>query len=146
MAASRVDRARDEEASHYAPEVFREAETSLALAREALSDSRRYREAVRQAARACLRADEARRRAAAEQEKLSRWTDRSIRECEALLEQARDLGAEIGHAGELETFVARHAAIVNALAEGRVSDAHAAAIQLKDALLIWLHQLQRAVP
>lgn len=146
LAAERVARAEVEGASAYAVKTLGEAESALSRAQEALSYRRRYREAIRLAARACLLADEARETAVTEKAKAARQTDRFIRECRALMDEARYQGGAAGGLTDLESFATRYDTVVAALEEGRVSEAHQSASQLKTELLDWLRKLQQGRP
>jgi hypothetical protein len=89
MAAARVEAARRFDAAVLAPEPFAEAETALERARDKLAGGARYRDAIRAAALASIRADEAAARARAERLVVTRRLDQLLFELEALLEMAR---------------------------------------------------------
>lgn len=137
MASLQVARAGDEGASAYAAEIQGDAEEALARAREALSDPGRYREAAQAAASACMKADEARAVATREKERTARQTFRSLRECQALLDEARTLGLS-----ETDSFTQRLRAVEALLDDGHVTDAYAAAEELKQELLSHLKKLE----
>ncbi len=135
IAVARIEMAQKEGASEYASEILLEAEEAMSRAQTYLSDPNRYREAVREAATACLRADEARGRAIEQKDKIARSADRSLREIRALLEESRSLGAE---RNALESYVTRADTIQSKLEDGSVADAFAASETLKQELLAWL--------
>lgn len=143
MTSLRVARAQDEGASAYAREIHGEAEEALARARDALSNPKRYREAVLAASLACSRADEARAIAIKEKERTARQTHRCLRECEALMEEGRSVGLLNPPPPELVSFSQRLAEIEALLEDGNVAEAYEAAENLKQALLKWLKKLER---
>lgn len=137
MASIRVARAHHEGAAEYAEEIQAEAEEALARAQEALSNPRRYREAAQAAALASMKADEARTVAIRENEKMARRAHRRLRECEALIEEARTLG-QTG----LESFTQRLNLVKVLLENGQVMEAYDAAETLKQELLRDLQKLK----
>ena len=143
MASLRVAKALDEGASAYAREIHGEAEEALVRAREALSNPRRYREAVLAASLACSRADEARVIAVKEKERTARQTHRCLRECEALMEEVQSLGLLNLPPSELESFSQRLGEIEALLENGNVAQAYEAAETLKQALMGWLKKLEK---
>ncbi len=143
MASLRVARAQDEGASAYARAIQGEAEEALARAREALSDPRRYREAVQAASLACSRADEAHAMAVKEKERAARQTHRCLRECEALIEEGRSAGLANLPSSELESLTPRLVEIEGLLEDGQVMEAYDAAETLKQELLSWLENLEK---
>jgi hypothetical protein len=143
MAAARVDAARGEGAADHAREALLEAEQSLTLARMLLDDPAGYRQALRAAATACLRADEARRQAIEEKNKAARRADRCLREVRSLLDEARSLGARRSDPHACEGYLSRADAIQSTLDAGHVGEASVAAEALKQELLAWLDRLAR---
>ena len=142
IAALRIAQAREEGASTYAARRFRQAEEALAQAREALSHPKQYRQAVETASFACTRVDEARARTSKEKEKISRWADRFLRECKALMEQTHAINPEIRHTEPMESFLLRYDSLTNVLQAGNVSEAYEGASQLKEELLGLLRTLE----
>jgi hypothetical protein len=142
IAEARVERAQREGAAEYAPEILIEAEEALSRARALQSDSSRYRDAIRAAAEACLRSDDAREKAIQEKSKIARSADRCLREIRALLEESRSLGAERTASENLETYRTRAERIGSTLEAGSVSEAFAEAETLKQELLVWLRDLE----
>jgi hypothetical protein len=143
IAASRIAQAREEGASTYAAHRFRQAEDALALAQEALSHPRQYRQAVEAASLACISVDEARARTFKEKEKIHRWADRFLRECKALMEQAHSLSPEIRHTESMESFLLRYDSLTTVLEAGNVSEAYEGASRLKEDLLRLLRSLEK---
>jgi hypothetical protein len=142
IAEARIERAQQEGAAEYAPEILLEAEEALARALALQSDSSRYREAIQAAAEACLRADDARGKATLEKTKVARSAERCLREILALLEESLSLGAEKIAPKDLETYKTRAEQIGSTLEAGGVADAFAASETLKQELLVWLRDLE----
>jgi hypothetical protein len=138
MAAARVERARADGAAFYAIDLLTEAETALGEAEGALSERRSYREAVRAAARACIRADEARRKSLEERNRIHRLADRLSKECRALIEEAHSMGLDPIQSEELDSYSVRIHSVQNLIEEKRVSEAHDNAQILKSDLLGFL--------
>jgi hypothetical protein len=127
MAATRVESARDLDAAVLAPEPFAEAESALREARRS-ADGRDYRSAIRAAAVASVRADEAMSVARAERLLIARRLDQLLFEIEGLLEMAAE-------AEEIAPLRARYES-VNRLADAnRILDAYSEATALKPELL-----------
>jgi hypothetical protein len=137
----RVARAREAGAATYAADLLQQAEDALAEAQEALSHPDGYHQAVQSAATACIRADAARAQASEEKQRKHRRADRLLRECEALMEQARSMGEEGSRRQSLMSFSLRHESLRTMLEAGNVSEAHDGARQLKDELLGFLRSL-----
>jgi hypothetical protein len=142
IAGARIERARQEGAAEYAPEILLEAEEALTRAQALQSDSSQYREAIQAAAAACLRADDARGKAIQEKSNIARSADRCLREIHALLEESQSLGAEGTAPDALESYVTRAETIGLTLEAGSVADAFAASETLKQELLVWLKDLE----
>jgi hypothetical protein len=141
MAAARLQRARADGATVYATEILMEAETALQEAEEALSESGNQREAIEAAARACLRADAARRKAREEKSRIHRMADRLIKECQALIEEAHSKNPGSTEREELDSHTASVDAIQKLLSEERLSEAQDSAQSLKRKLLVLLERL-----
>jgi len=144
MAAARIMNAREADASLHAPDLLQEAENELHRAREGLSDAWHYRTSVDAAARACLRADEARVRAVQEKAKISRITDRCLREIQALIEEARSRGAEELQGARLGSYSTRHGSLCAAFESGALYEVHEGALVLKNDLLGFLRELEES--
>lgn len=142
MAADRLEKSRTAGAAEFAADLLNEAESALREAEGALSERRNYRKAIRAAARACLRADEARDKTTGEKERVHRSVDRLLKECRALIEEARSLGAETTRSEELDSYSSRLEPIQKPLDEGRVSEALEGASQLKNDLLDFHERLK----
>lgn len=138
MAAARIERARADGAAAYATDLLAEAESALLEAEVTLSERRSYREALRAAARACIRADEAHRKALEEMRRIRRLADRLLRECRALIEEARATGLDPLQSEELDSYSVRVDSIQRLSEEKRVSEAHDSAWILKNDLLGFL--------
>jgi hypothetical protein len=138
MAAARLERARADGAAAYATDLLAEAETALREAEVALSNRRGYREALRAAARACMRADEARRKAQNEMSRIRRLADRLLRECRALIEESHAMGLDSIQSEELDSYSPRVDSIQKLFEERRISEAHDSAWILKNDLLGFL--------
>jgi hypothetical protein len=108
MAAARVEAARRVDAAVFAPELFKEAESSLAEATRALSSKADYRNAIRAAALAIIRADEALSKATVERTVVLRGLRQLDFELEGLLEMAALRGAREKTPRELEALRARY--------------------------------------
>ena len=93
MTSARVARARAVDAHIYAEGLLNEAEAALADAREHLG-AKRYHAAVKAAALACGRADEAYARSILRKQRMERRAKRQLREIAALLDQARARGID----------------------------------------------------
>jgi hypothetical protein len=119
MASARVEAARAQDAAVFAPELFAEAEDALAEARLALGEPSRYGAALRAAATASLRADEAFAKARGERIVVERRLDQLLYELESLIEMAE------GSAGTEELAEAR-ARYENVLALARAGNVLAA--------------------
>jgi len=142
IAAARIQMAQREGAAEYAEELLLEAENALAHARELLGDPNNYREAVRAAATASLRADAARGRAIEEKNKIAGSASRCLREIRALLEESKSLGAERIAPNALATYVIHADTVQSTLDAGNVADAFTASEALKQDLLVWLKELE----
>ncbi len=118
IAAARVDSARQQDAAVFAPDLFAEAESSLAEAQRLAASERNYLAAIQAAAHSTLRADEAFSRASSERIVVVRKLDRLLFELESLLEMAADRGATEKAPLELESLRARYDAI-RAMADKR---------------------------
>jgi hypothetical protein len=138
MAAARVERARQDGAAAHAIDLLTEAENALREAKDALSARRSYREALRAAARACIRADEARRKAQEEMGRIHRLADRLLKECRALIEEARSMDLDPALSEELDFYSDRVDSIQTLFEESRVSEGHDSAWILKNDLLDFL--------
>jgi hypothetical protein len=90
MAAARVEAARAQDAAVFAPELFAEAEEALSDARRSLGSPSGYGKALRAAATASLRADEAFFRARDERIVVERRLDQLLYELESLIEMVAD--------------------------------------------------------
>jgi hypothetical protein len=107
MAAARVDAARLVDAAIFAPELFQEAEAALTEATRALSSQTEYRNSIRAAALAIVRADEAHSKAMVERTVVVRGLTQLDFELRGLLEMAVGQGAREKAPDELETLQAR---------------------------------------
>jgi len=135
ITASRVEAARQQDAAVFAPELFTEAESSLAEAQRLASIERDYLAAIQAAAHSTLRANEAFFRASSERIVVVRRLDQILFELEGLLEMAADRGAEEEAPAELAALRARYEE-VRAMAEERdLLDALADGTALKPELL-----------
>lgn len=108
MAAARVEAARLVDAAVFAPELFQEAESSLAEATRALASKSEYRTSIRAAALAIVRADEALSKAMAERTVVVRGLTQLDFELQGLLEMAAGRGARDKAPRELEALRARY--------------------------------------
>jgi len=142
IAAARVARARQAGAAHYAPLLLRQAEGAIEDARRNLSRRETYRNAVRAASFASLRAEEARAVATQGRRKPTAEALRLLREAAALIEQARSLDRAQRFPREIEGFKGRLASLESALTEGQPEKAREGAHQLKAELLALHQQLQ----
>jgi hypothetical protein len=111
IAAARVEAAREQDAAAFAPELFAEAESSLAEAQRLARDERNFLGAIQAAAHATLRANEAFSRASSERIVALRKLDRLLFELRSLLEMAADRGAASEAPAELSGFHSRYEAI-----------------------------------
>jgi len=136
LAAIRVASARKAGAGIYAPELLREADEALASARSQIAGgSRNYRPAIRTAAFACIRADEARSYALDGRRKPSADAERLIREVEALLDLTRSRGASSRFPEIMSAMEARLEAQRASLAEGRPETSREMGLLTKAGLL-----------
>jgi len=142
MAAARVGRAREADASAHAPDMLDSAEAALLRARDYLSEKGHSRDAVDAAALACLRADEARFQALEARQRIERMTARCLMEIGALMDEARSRGGGRAHYGELESFASRQDALRALLDRGHIYEAQDGALALKDDLLRLLRVIE----
>lgn len=133
LAAARVEAARRLDAAVLAPEPFSEAEGALEDARRGLAAEGRYRDAIRAAARASIRADEAAARARAERLVVARRLDRLRFEIEALIEMAG--AADEEPLARLAQMRARYERVVRLAESDQVLAAFAEASSLKPELV-----------
>lgn len=138
MAAQRLEAVRAAGAAVYATDLLTEAETALREAEDGLHERKSYRGAVKAAARACIRAGEARRKALEEMSRIHRLADRLFKECRALIEEAHSMGLDPKRSEELDSYVARVDSIRKLFEERRVSEAQESAQILKNDLLGFL--------
>ncbi len=135
ITASRVEAARQQDAATFAPELFAEAESSLAEAQRLAATERDYLAAIQAAAHSTLRANEAFFRASSERIVVVRRLDQILFELESLLEMAEHRGAAEEAPAELSALQSRYEAI-RAMVEARdLIDALAAGMALKPELL-----------
>jgi hypothetical protein len=144
LAADRVDEARAAGAAHYAPELFSEAEAALTQARELLRRKGTYLAAVRAAAFASVRADEARAFAMGERRRPEIEARRLLLELEALLDEARWRGGNAGLDEELQAYPSRLAAVRDALASGDPELASREGMLLRKDLMAFHSRLPKA--
>jgi len=135
ITASRVEAARQQDGAVFAPELFAEAESSLAEAQRLASIERDYLAAIQAAAHSTLRANEAFFRASSERIVVVRKLDQLLFELEGLLEMAGDRGAAEEAPAELSAFRSRYEAIRAMVDEHDLLDALAAGMALKPELL-----------
>jgi hypothetical protein len=145
MAALRIQKAREAGAAMYAADLLNEAEKALGEARDGLSGRGNYRTAVRAAAHACILADEARDKSLEEKRTISRKAKRLLRECRALIEEARSVSAVEDRSAELDSYSTRIVPIQALFDDERPSEAYESALQLKNELLDFLKRLKRQV-
>jgi hypothetical protein len=142
LAGERVEKARQAGAAHYAADLLRQAEEALAEARRSLGRPASYRAAIRAAALAALRADEARALAREGRRKPTAEAERLLREAAVLIEQARSLDGAERFRSEVEDFERRLATCHSDFQQGRPEKTRHDALQLKSELLA-LHRRLR---
>jgi hypothetical protein len=143
ITASRVEAARQQDAAVFAPDLFTEAESSLAEAQRLASLERDYLAAIQAAAHATLRANEAFFRASSERIVVVRKLDQLLFELEGLLEMAASRGAEEEAPAEFSALRSRYEE-VRAMAEERdLLDALADGTALKPDLLAFEERSRR---
>jgi hypothetical protein len=135
ITAARIEAARQQDATVFAPELFAEAERSFAEASRLAELEGDYLAAIQAAAHATLRANEAFSRASSERTVVSRKLDRLLFELGSLLEMAADRGATVEAAVELAGFQSRYDLIREMVEARDLLDALAAASALKPELL-----------
>jgi hypothetical protein len=135
IGAARVEAARQLDAAVFAPELFAEAESSLAEAERLAVKERDYLAAIQAAAHSTLRANEAFSRARSERIVVVRKLDQLLFELGSLLEIAADRGAMEEAPTELSAFRSSYEAIRAMVKERDLLDALAAGTALKPKLL-----------
>ncbi len=135
ISAARVEAAREQDASVFAPELFAEAESSLAEAERLAASEGDYLAAIQAAAHSTVRANEAFFRASSERIVVARRLDQLLFELGSLLEMAADRGAEEEAPTELSAFQSRYQAIRAMVQERDLLDALAAGTAFKPELL-----------
>jgi len=135
ITASRVESARHQDAAIFAPELFAEAESSLAEAQLLAATERDYLAAIQAAAHSTLRANEAFFRASSERIVVVRRLDQILFELEGLLEMVADRGAEEEAPAELSALRSRYEEVRAMAAERDLLDALADGMALKPELL-----------
>jgi Domain of unknown function (DUF4398) len=111
MTTSRVEAARSSDAPEFAPDLFAEAESSLAEARRLVDEGKDYRGAIQAMALASLRADEASVHAREERRVVERKLRRLLIDLESLLEIAVARGADGKAPSELAGLRARYESV-----------------------------------
>jgi len=135
ITSSRVEAARQQDAAIFAPELFAEAESSLAEAQRLAATERDYLAAIQAAAHSTLRANEAFFRARSERIVVVRRLDQILFELKGLLEMAAHRGAAEEAPAELSALQTRHEAIRAMVEASDLLDALAAGMALKPELL-----------
>lgn len=130
IARERVARAAEADAALFAPDLLSEAERALAEAERLVETEASYRRAVRSAAQACLRADEAFAEASTERRVIDVRLRRLVRDIGGLLQMAASRGAREAASSELGALEARFERI-GALAKENILEAHEEAVRLK---------------
>jgi hypothetical protein len=115
---ARVEMARQQDAAIFAPELFADAESSLAQAQRLVDVEGNHLAAIQAASHATLRANEAFARASSERIVVVRRLDQLLFELGGLLEMAALRGASEKSADELAAFRTRFDA-VRTMVEGR---------------------------
>jgi hypothetical protein len=142
IAKTRVEMARQQDASIFAPELFADAESSLAEATQLADVERNYLAAIQAAAHSTLRANEAYSRASSERTFVLRRLDQLLFELGGLLEMAARRGAK-DSPDELAAFQARFDAI-RAMVEARdLLEALAIGMALKPELVAFEQRFRR---
>jgi len=135
IAAARLEAARSQDAAVFAPEIFGEAEASLAESTRLAEIEGDYLAAIQAAAHSTVRANEAFLRASSERIVVLRKLDQLLFELESLLEMAADRGAAEEAPAELSALQSRYQAIRAMVEERDLLDALAAGTALKPELL-----------
>ena len=135
ISAARVEAARQQDAAVFAPELFAEAESSLAEAQRLAASEGDYLAAIQAAAHSTVRANEAFFRASSERIVVVRKLDQLLFELGSLLEMAADRGATEEAPTELSAFHSRCEAIRAMVKDRDLLDALAAGTALKPELL-----------
>jgi hypothetical protein len=143
IAAARVDSARREDAAVFAPDLFSQAESSLAEAQRLLSSERDYLAAIQAAAHSTLRANEAFSRATSERRVVVQKLDRLLFELQSLLEMAEYRGASEKAPLELASLRARYKAIRKIADQRDLLAALAAGTALKPELVSFEARFRR---
>ena len=146
MAAARVEKARLASAPIFAPELFAEAEASLAEARRLVASGSDRLGAIRAAARATIRADEASVHASSESAVARQRLDRLLFELDSLLDMAGKRGAGAEAAEELASLRKRSGSVRELARTGDVLGALKDGADLKPELLEFEKRFRREVP
>jgi len=143
ISAARVEAARQLDAAIFAPELFAEAESSLAEARRLAASEGDYLAAIQAAAHSTLRANEAFFRASSERSVSLRKLQQLRFELKSLLEMAAYRGATAQAPTELSAFQSRYEAIRAMVKERDLLDALAAGTALKPELVAFEKRFRR---
>ena len=135
ITAARVEAARQKDAAVFAPELFAEAESSLAEAERLAASEGDYLAAIQAAAHSTVRANEAFFRTSSERIFVVRKLDQLLLELGSLLEMAAYRGAATEAPAELSAFQSRYEVIRAMVKERDLLDALAAGTALKPELL-----------
>ena len=146
IGAARVEAARQQDAAVFAPELFAEAESSLAEAQRLAANESDYLAAIQAAAHSTLRANEAFSRASSERIVVVRRLDQLLFELGSLLEMAADRGAREEAPSELSAFQSRYDAVRAMVKERDLLDALAAGAALKPELLLLEERFRQDAP
>jgi hypothetical protein len=135
MTKARVELARQQDAAVFAPELFAEAESSLAEAQRLAQVEGNYLAAIQAAAHSTLRANEAFYRASSERIVVIRRLDQLMFELASLLDMAARRDGRHEARKELEPFQIRFDAIRAMIAGRDLLDALAVGTALKPELV-----------
>jgi hypothetical protein len=142
ITAARVELARLQDASIFAPELFADAESSLAEARRLAEVEEDYLAAIQAAAHSTLRANEAYERASSERTFVVRRLDQLLFELRGLLEMAELRGAKERAPDELAALQTRFDAVSSMVEERDLLEALAVGTALKPDLVVFEARLR----
>lgn len=143
IARARVANAAEADAALFAPELLAEAEGALAEAERLVEADEDFRGAIRSAAQACLRADEAFAEATTERRVVDVRLRRLVRDIGALLEMAGARGAREVAPSELGALEGRLEHL-SSLAAENILEAYGEAAQLKPEVLAFEQRFRPA--
>lgn len=143
MTSARLERARRSDAPRFAPDLFAEAESSLAEAERLADQDKDYRGAIRLMALATLRADEATTRAEDERRLAEQRLRHLLIELESLLEIAGARGAEREAPDELARLRVRYQSVRDLAVRSDLLEALEAGSALRPEILAFEQRFRR---